>query len=47
MKPTQVPKETPVPVKIANPKPEPSPKGVKIRGTGAATKGLRANGPMA
>lgn len=47
MKPNVAPKETPVPVKTATPNTEPVKKGIKIRGTGAATKGLRANGPMA
>lgn len=28
-------------------KPSPKKKGIKVRGTGAATKGTRANGPMA
>ena len=30
-----------------NPPPEPKTSGIKIRGTGAATKGTMARGPMA
>jgi len=31
----------------SNPYPEPKTSGIKIRGTGCATKGLMARGPMA